>query len=118
MSKCSAGVNSDLRNRCYVPIPPSRPSTRSLRGEEKLESCREEREDKSESTASARPLGAAAAIVIKVAGDTSTCPPPKSVTMEQTVTEGKRQGECPEKEKIVYGSERGKKTKILLPPRP
>ena len=67
--------------RCanYVPIPPSRPSTRSLRGEEKLESCTEEREDKSEATARVRgrltrrrPLDGAAAIMIKVAGDTST----------------------------------------------
>ena len=40
---------------CYVPIPPSRPSTRSLRGEEKSrESCREEREDKSEARARVR----------------------------------------------------------------
>ena len=40
---------------CYVPIPPSRPSTRSLRGEEKSrESCREEREDKNEARARVR----------------------------------------------------------------
>ena len=40
---------------CNVPIPPSRPSTRSLRGEEKSrESCREEREDKSEARARVR----------------------------------------------------------------
>ena len=40
---------------CYVPIPPSRPSTRSLRGDEKSrESCREEREDKSEARARVR----------------------------------------------------------------
>ena len=37
-------------------------------------------------------------MMVKVAGDTSTCPPPESVTMEQTVTERKRQGESPEKE--------------------
>ena len=36
--------------------------------------------------------------MVKVAGDTSTCPLPESVTMEQTVTERKRQGESPEKE--------------------
>ena len=41
--------------RCYVPIPPSRPSTSSLRGEEKSwESCREEREDKREARAGVR----------------------------------------------------------------
>ena len=39
-------VNSSF---CFVPIPPSRPSTISLREEEKSrESCREETEDKSE----------------------------------------------------------------------
>ena len=43
-----------------------------------------------------RPLGAAVAIMVKVAGDTSTCPPPESVTMEQT--KRKRQGESPERE--------------------
>ena len=30
--------------------------------------------------------------MVKVAGDTSTCPPPESVTMEQTVTEGSSKG--------------------------
>ena len=36
--------------------------------------------------------------MVKVAGDTSTCPPPESVTMEHTGTARKQQGECPEKE--------------------
>ena len=36
--------------------------------------------------------------MVKVAGDNSTCPPPESVTMVQTITERKRQGESPEKE--------------------
>ena len=49
--------------------------------------------------------------MVKVAGDTSTCPPPESVTMEQTVTERKRQGESPEKEisSMVAREERNKK---------
>ena len=46
--------------------------------------------------------------MVKVAGDTSTCPLPESVTMEQTVTERKQQGECPEKERssVVAREER------------
>ena len=48
-------VKRCVATRCYVPIPPSRPSTRSLRGEEKSrESCTEEREDKSEARARVR----------------------------------------------------------------
>ena len=51
--------------------------------------------------------------MVKVAGDTSTCPPPESVTVEQTVTERKRQlpGESPEKEiSMVEREERKQKS--------
>ena len=59
---------------CCFPIPPSCPSTRSLRGEEKSrDSCREETEDESEARARVcGRLSAATAITVKVACDTST----------------------------------------------
>ena len=103
-----------MRN-CYVPIPPSRPSTRSLRGEEKSrESCREEREDKSEARARVRGrLARRRPLWFKVAGDTSTCPPPESVTMEaDRYRKEALRGESRERN-IIYGSERGKKTKRI-----
>ena len=49
--------------------------------------------------------------MIKVAGDTSTCPPPESVTMEQTVTKRKRQGKCPEKERSSMVAREDRKQK-------
>ena len=51
--------------------------------------------------------------MIKVAGDTSTCPPPESVTMEQTVTERKRQGKCPEKERSSMAAREDRKQKLM-----
>ena len=100
---------------CYVPIPPSRPSTRSLRGEEKSrESCREEREDKSEARARVRGrLARRQPLWLRWQVIPAHAPLRSLWLWNRPLKKGSGKGRVRERN-IIYGSERGKKKIIII----
>ena len=98
------------RGSCCVPIPPSRPSTISLRGEEKSqEFCREETEDKSEAGAGVR-SHLAWRRPIRLRWQEIPAHAPSRVCDYGTDRYRKEAARGVSRErKIIYGSERGRK---------